>query len=264
MHRLRLMTFNIAHGRGLTPVQGLTSARKIRVNLRGIARLLQKHAPDVVALQEVDECSRWAGNFDHLEYLRLHAGYPYAVFGINNRRPGLLNLSYGNAILSRYPIVESENVVFGSRRIGEKGFLFVEIDVGSSRVPIVNLHLHYRSKEHRFVQTDRLLAWMRDKQRQHHGRWAIPPIVCGDLNNPGHRSDATAALLSHLSDYCDYSLHPQAGRTFPSPLPSRLLDFVFVPEACRDATSEILRSFLSDHRPVLVEFGLAGWAGRRG
>lgn len=256
MHRLRLMTFNIAHGRGLTPVQGLTSARKIRVNLRGIARLLQKHAPDVVALQEVDECSRWAGNFDHLEYLRLHADYPYAVFGINNRRQGLLNLSYGNAILSRHPIVESENVVFGSRRIGEKGFLFVELDVGGRRVPVVNLHLHYRSKEHRFVQTDRLLAWMRDKQRQHRGGWAIPPIVCGDLNNPGHRSDATAALLSHLSDYCDYSLHPQGGRTFPSPLPSRLLDFVFMPEGCHDVTSGILRSFLSDHRPVLVEFKL--------
>ena len=256
MHRLRLMTFNIAHGRGLTPVQGLTSSRKIRVNLRRIAKLLQAHAPDVVALQEVDECSRWAGNFDHLEYLRLHADYPYAVFGINNRRQGLLNLSYGNAVLSRYPIVESENVVFGSRRIGEKGFLFVEIDVDGRRIPIVNLHLHYRSKEHRFVQTDRLLAWVRDKQRQHHARWAIPPIFCGDLNNPRHRSDATAALLSHLSDYSDYSLHPQAGRTFPSPLPSRLLDFVFMPEGCHDVTSEILRSFLSDHRPVLVEFKL--------
>lgn len=258
MHRLRLMTFNIAHGRGLTPVQGLTSARKIRVNLRGIARLIQAHGPDIVALQEVDECSRWAGNFDHLEYLRLHSGYPYAVFGINNRRKGLLNLSYGNAILSRHPIVESENVVFGSRRIGEKGFLFVEVDVGGRRVPIVNLHLHYRSKEHRFVQTDRLLAWMRDKQRQHKARWSIPPIVCGDLNNPGHRSDATAALLSHLSDYCDYTLHPREGRTFPSPLPSRLLDFVFIPEGCRETKSEILRSFLSDHRPVLVEFGLGG------
>ena len=132
------MTYNMAHGRGLTPVQGLTSARKIRANLRSIARLLQAHAPDVVALQEVDECSRWAGNFDHLEYLRLHAGFPYAVFGINNRRPGLLNLSYGNAILSRHPIVESENVVFGSRRIGEKGFLYYSNE-GKAIVGIVEV-----------------------------------------------------------------------------------------------------------------------------
>jgi endonuclease/exonuclease/phosphatase family metal-dependent hydrolase len=257
MPRLHLLTFNIAHGRGLTPISGITSRRKIRANLLKIAHLLQRLQPDVVALQEIDECSRWAGNFDHLEYLRVHAGYPYAVFGINNRRTGLLNLCYGNAFLSRHPIVESETVVFGQRRVGEKGFLFVELDVAGRRVPLVNLHLHYRSREHRFVQTDRLLAWLREKQRHHHGRWATPPIVCGDLNNPGHRSDATAALLSHLSDYGDYTLHPLKGRTFPSPLPGRLLDFIFLPGSCREAKSEIVRCFLSDHRPVRVEFAIA-------
>lgn len=257
MQRLRLVTFNIAHGRGLTPIQGFTSSRKIRANLLKIAHLLRRLDPDVVALQEIDECSRWAGNFDHLEYLRIHAGYPHAVFGINNRRSGLLNLCYGNAFLSRHPIVESETIVFGRSRVGEKGFLFVELDVAGRRVPLVNLHLHYRSKEHRFVQTDRLLAWLREKQRHRHPHWAIPLIVCGDLNNPGHRSDATAALLSHLSDYGDYTLHPQTGRTFPSPLPTRLLDFVFLPAACHSAQSEVVRSFLSDHRPVRIEFSIA-------
>jgi endonuclease/exonuclease/phosphatase family metal-dependent hydrolase len=257
MPRLSLVTFNIAHGRGLTPIQGLTSRRKIRENLLKIARLLQRLDPDIVALQEIDECSRWAGNFDHLEYLRLHAGYPYAIFGINNRRTGLLNLCYGNAILSKHPIVESETIVFGRSKVGEKGFLFVELDVEGRRVPLVNLHLHYRSKEHRFIQTDRLLAWLRDKQSQHRERWALSPIVCGDLNNPGHRSDATASLLSHLSDYGDYVLHPQNGRTFPSPLPSRLLDFVFLPSSsCFEVRSEVIRSYLSDHRPVRVEFDL--------
>ena len=95
MQRLRLVTFNIAHGRGLTPIQGLTSGWKIRANLLKIAHLIRRLEPDVVALQEIDECSRWAGNFDHLRYLQEHAGYPYAVFGINNRRTGLLNLCYG-------------------------------------------------------------------------------------------------------------------------------------------------------------------------
>lgn len=256
MQRLSLITFNIAHGRGLTPIQGITFRRKIRANLLKVAHLLQRLSPDVVALQEIDECSRWAGNFDQLEFLRLHAGYPYAVFGINNRRTGLLNLSYGNAFLSRYPILESETIVFGRSRVGEKGFLFVELDVGGRRVPLVNLHLHYRSRDRRFVQTDRLLAWLRDKQRLRQAAWAVPPIVCGDLNNPGHRSDATAALLSHLSDYCDYTLHPLKGRTFPSPLPSRLLDFVFLPAGCHEPKSEVVRSFLSDHRPVRVEFRL--------
>lgn len=256
MSRLRLVTFNIAHARGLNPIQGLTSPRKLRLNLRRIARLLDELAPDVVALQEIDERSRWAGNFDHLNYLRLHAGFKYAAFGINNRRTGLLNLSYGNAILSRHPIVTTETVVFGAKRVGEKGFLFAEIDVGGRLVPLVNLHLHFSSRAHRFRQLGRLLAWLREKQRHRRTAWHLSPIVCGDLNNPGKGADVTSSLLSHLSDYGDYTLHPAKGRTFPSPLPGRLLDFVYLPAACGAGTGKVVRSMLSDHRPVMVDFDL--------
>ena len=257
MQRVRLLTFNIAHARGLNPIQGLTSLRKLRLNLRKIARLLDQLKPDIVALQEIDECSRWAGNFDHLDYLRLHAGYPHAVFGINTRRQGLINLCYGNAFLSRHPIAATETVVFGQRSVGEKGFLFAEFDLGGRLIPVVNLHLHFSSREHRIRQLGRLLAWLRDQQRSRRAHWHVPPLICGDFNNPGTSPDATAALLSHLSDYHDYVLHPVKGRTFPSPLPSRLLDFVFQPPACLSVRSEIVRSFVSDHRPVLVDFHVA-------
>ncbi len=254
MPRLRLVTFNIAHGRGLTPIQGLTSQRKLRLNLRRIAGLLEELAPDIVALQEIDERSRWAGNFDHLDYLRVHTRFPHAVFGINNRRTGLLNLSYGNALLSRHPIRIAETVAFGQRQFGEKGFLYVELDVGGRCVPIVNLHLHFSSRAQRLRQIDRLLVWMKDKHRLHASRWHVPPIMCGDFNNPGTRDDATASLLSHLTDYCDYVLHPTGGRTFPSPLPQRALDFVFLPAGCVKAKCEVVPSILSDHRPVVVDF----------
>ncbi len=254
MSRLRLVTFNIAHGRGLNPIQGMTSGRKLRANLRRIAALLERLAPDVVALQEIDECSRWAGNFDHLDYLRVHTRFAHSVFGINNRRTGLLNLSYGNAVLSRAPIRAAETVVFGQRRLGEKGFLYVELEVDGRCLPLVNLHLHFGSRAQRLRQLDLLLGWLREKHRLHGRTWAVPPVVCGDFNNPGTRDDATAALLSHLSDYCDYTMLPVGGRTFPSPLPQRALDFVFLPEGCVRARCEVVRSMLSDHLPVVVEF----------
>ncbi len=255
--RLRLITFNIAHGRGLTPIQGLTSRRKLRLNLRRIAHLLGGLGADVVAMQEVDECSVWSGSFDHLDYLRAHAGFPHAAFGINNRRHGLVNLSYGNAILSRFPIAETETIVFGKRRVGEKGFLFAEIDVGGKVVPVVNLHLHFSSRKKRLLQLELLITWLRTKQRERGASWAVMPIVCGDFNTPGTKDDATAALLSHLCDYGDYVLHPLLGPTFPSPLPRRALDFVFIPPGCKAVRSEVVRSFLSDHRPVMVEFSVA-------
>jgi endonuclease/exonuclease/phosphatase family metal-dependent hydrolase len=254
MPRLRLITFNIAHGRGLTPIQGLTSQRKLRSNLRRIAALLDRLAPDVVALQEIDECSRWAGNFDHLDYLRVHTRFPHTVFGINNRRTGLLNLSYGNAVLSRHPIRAAETVVFGQRRLGEKGFLYVELEVDGRCLPVVNLHLQFGSRAQRLRQLELLLSWLREKHRLHSATWAVPPIICGDFNNPGTRDDATAALLTHLARYCEYRLYPAFGWTFPSPLPQRALDFIFLPAGCIDARCEIIRSMLSDHLPVAVEF----------
>jgi endonuclease/exonuclease/phosphatase family metal-dependent hydrolase len=254
MPRLRFVTFNIAHGRGLAPIQGFTSPRKIRVNLRRIAQMLGRLAPDVVAMQEIDENSRWAGSFDHLDYLRVHAGFPHGVFGINNRRIGLINLAYGNALLSRHGLEETETVVFGQRRVGEKGFLFAEINVGGRRVPFINLHLHASSRVQRLRQLEHLVGWLREKQRLCSARWAMPPIICGDFNNSSTRNDATAALLSHLSDYGDYIVWPQTGGTFPSPLPRRALDFFFLPAACREVQCKVLPIMLSDHCPVLVEF----------
>jgi endonuclease/exonuclease/phosphatase family metal-dependent hydrolase len=254
MPRLRLVTFNIAHGRGLNPFQGLTSHRKLRANLRSIAALLDRLKPDVVAMQEIDERSRWAGNFDHLDYLRVHTRFPHSVFGINNRRSGLLNLCYGNAVLSQHDIRSAETVVFGQRRLGEKGFLYVELDVGGRCLPLVNLHLHFGSRAHRLRQLERLLTWLREKHRLHGKTWVVPPVICGDFNNSHTRDDATASLLSHLSDYCDYVMHPVGGMTYPSPLPQRALDFIFLPAGCVEARCEIVKTMLSDHLPVLVEF----------
>jgi endonuclease/exonuclease/phosphatase family metal-dependent hydrolase len=257
MPRLRLVTFNIAHGRGLNPIQALVLQSKMRTNLRRIARLLDKLAADVVALQEIDECSHWSGNFDHLDYLRVHTRFAHSVFGINNRRTGLLNLSYGNAVLAQHSIRSAETVVFGQRRMGEKGFLYVELDVGGRCVPLVNLHLHHSSRAQRLIQLDRLVAWLREKHKLHGKSWSIPPIICGDFNNAHLRADATASLLRHLTPYGTYTLHPQAGRTFPSLLPARTLDYIFLPPACRLVRCEIVPVKISDHLPVLVEFDLA-------
>lgn len=256
MQRLRIVTFNIAHGRGLQPIQGLTTRRKIRANLLKIAKLLAELNPDVVALQEIDQDSLWAGSFDHLNFLRDFANFPYAAFGINNRRSGLLRLNYGNAILSRHPIVDVENVVFGQKTVGEKGFLFAEVDVQGRRVPIVNMHLHYRSRAHRFDQVDKVMHYLTHKHHHRRSHWLMPPIVCGDMNCPSHTDDATSSLMKYFSQHGRYTLHPQRAPTFPSPMPKRTLDFVFLPPGCAEVYCLVVKSWLSDHRPVMVEFKL--------
>jgi len=253
---LRVLTFNIAHGRGLTPIQGLTLRHRLRVNLRRIARLILKLKPDIVALQEIDQRSRWAGNFDQLDYLQWHTGYSHAVFGINNRREGFMNLSYGNAFLSKHPIVAWESRAFGEKRVGEKGFLYAEFDCAGRRLPLVNMHLHYRSRVRRFAQVEQVMDYVAAKHADRRAEWSLLPIVCGDLNNAAHAPDATAELLRYFSLHGHYSLHPQGGLTFPSPLPSRGLDFIFLPPGCAEVRCEVVPSYLSDHRPVWVDFEL--------
>ncbi|MGC4074140.1 MAG: endonuclease/exonuclease/phosphatase family protein [Nibricoccus sp.] len=257
MQRLRIVTYNIAHGRGLQPIQGLTSRRKIRANLLKIAKLLKSLQPDVVALQEIDENSLWAGSFDQLEFLREFAGFPHAVFGVNNRRAGFLKLNYGNAILSRHPITEAENIKFGRSNFGEKGFLFAELDVHGSKVPIVNMHLHYRSRAARIKQVEHVMDYLTEKHPRRVSHWRMPPIVCGDMNNPSHTTDATASLMKYFSQHGHYTLHPRSAPTFPSPLPRRTLDFIFLPPACVEVYCLVIKSYLSDHRPVMVEFKVA-------
>ncbi len=228
----------------------------MQAHLRRIAALLIKLDADVVALQEIDRDSSWAGNFDHLEYLREHAGYPFSLHGITTRRTGLFKLSYGNAFLSRYALEEGEAVAFGQRTVGEKGFLFAEVTVGGCRVPLINLHLHYRSRKARLEQVGQVFRYLAQRHNARSPYWNVPPVVCGDFNTSGKASDATAGLLRELNYFGDYAAHPLSGRTFPSPLPTRLLDFVLVPTELRVTRCEVVRSWLSDHRPVLAEIAL--------
>ena len=163
MTRLRLVTWNIAHGRGLRPIQGLQTRRSMQAHLRRIAALLARLDADVVALQEIDQESSWAGNFDHLEYLREHAGYAHSL----------------------HPLEEGEAVAFGRRTLGEKGFLFAEITVGGRRVPLINLHLHYRSRRARLDQVGQVFRYLAARHNARAPYWSVPPVVCGDFNTSG-------------------------------------------------------------------------------
>jgi endonuclease/exonuclease/phosphatase family metal-dependent hydrolase len=262
MARYRLLTFNIAHARGASPVhQSLRSGARLRANLLKIARLIARLEADIVALQEIDQDSRWSGSFDHLEFLREHTGLAHAVHGVNNRRVGRYHLNYGNAFLSRFPVHHHENVPFGRGTVGEKGFLFAEFETPDGRLPVINAHLHHRSRPARLKQAAQLMHYLNLQRSHRQARWCTGPILCGDLNNAAGRPDATDALLSYLAQFEASALFPRgrAGRaphTFPSVWPRRPLDYIYLPAVCTDPQSMVVRCFLSDHRPVLVEFNL--------
>lgn len=256
MARLNLVTFNIAHGRGLSLYQGFHTAKGIRANLQKIGQLLTAAGADLVALQEVDEDSHWNQHINLLESLQQDTGYAHAYLGVNNRRWGRKPLAYGNAILSRHPVRFWKNNPFGTAMLGEKGFLYAEVEVGTHALPILNLHLDYRSRSKRIQQVEQIIDFLRTHSHPDcPQRRPLCPIICGDFNTHSRRvGDAVRHLFSALLTHGDYEIwpHPQE-KTFPAHLPSRGLDFILVPKPYRVRRCEVLKSYLSDHCPVLLE-----------
>ncbi len=253
---VRILTLNIAHGRGLSAYQGFVSARGIQRCLRRVAHLLKKVDADIVALQEVDEDSHWNQRIHLLDSLKEQTDYPHSYLGVHNRRSGKLPLAYGNGLLTKFPIAHAEHTAFGRATLGEKGFMCVELETPHGILPVVNLHLDFRSRLRRIEQVEHLIGFLDDKKYTDEGTPHLSPVVCGDFNSrSGKPSDAVRHLFSYLQDQCAYALLPMGrkSRTFPSLFPLHGLDFVFVPPSYKVCSGEVLRSFVSDHRPVLVE-----------
>jgi len=256
--KLRLVTFNIAHGRGLSFYQKFSPPARIRKNLHAIGKLLRDIKADIVALQEVDEDSHWNWNINLLEGIREACDFPYAELGVNNRREGPKPLAYGNAILSRYPLRRWENLAFGKSTLGEKGFLYAEIDFHGHLTPLLNLHLDFRSRRKRLEQVERILDYMVENAHPGSNGDPLSPIICGDFNSRSTpKQDAVNHLFEHILAHREYRRYPDSGFTFPSHFPAKAIDFVFLPEPYAMTRCEILPDYLSDHRPVLLEFTVA-------
>jgi endonuclease/exonuclease/phosphatase family metal-dependent hydrolase len=249
------MTFNIAHGRGLGLYQGFTSSRNLRRNISAIAQLMRDLKVDLAALQEIDEDSHWHHGVRMMDELTLEAGFKNVMMGVNNRREGEKPLAYGNALFSSFPVDVWDNQPFGDATLGEKGFMYAEIAVGGQYLlPIINLHLDYRSRKRRIMQVEKMLDYMR-KRPLRPDRAHLPPIVCGDFNSREiHAGDAVQHLFDHMLEDNDYSVYPAKARTFPSFLPSRCIDFVFIPGEFRVHECHVIPARISDHMPVIVEF----------
>ena len=160
--KFSIMSFNIAHGRGLFIYQGFHSSNGIRKNLEKISHLIKRHSPDIVAFQEIDQSSHWNRHIDLLKHIQEESGYPHAEHGIHNTRFGRKPLCYGNAFLSKYPISECIVTPFGNRNLGEKGFMDARFVVGSRSIDVINLHLDFGSRRARIAQIEPILNELSD------------------------------------------------------------------------------------------------------
>ena len=138
-----------------------------------IAATLAGLDADVIALQEVwgDETTNLAAE------LAAGLGYHHAfASGMD-----MNGFGFGNALLSRWPIVRHESTMLhGLKETGEGRLaLFAKIDGPRGQLPVFSTHLNWRFEQSHIRQrqvTD--LAHFVDRMRP----WTFPPIVCGDFN----------------------------------------------------------------------------------
>lgn len=245
---LRLVTWNVAHGRADAFHQALLPRDEVERNLGLIAEVLRHERADLVALQEADGPSAWSGNFDHVSYLSEQTRLDFSFRGDHNPFDHLGDLSSGTALVSRLPLAESVSQPFAANWRDTKGFVVSAVEVpGTNRtIDVVSLHLDFLNPGERREQVLALAEALEGRDR--------PLVVLGDMNCAG--AAEAFRLFEELLDVRPYRpelLEP----TFPAAAPARRIDWVLISDDLEFTGYRTLDARLSDHLGVVADIRLA-------
>ncbi len=232
---LRVMTYNIQHGAGIDK----------KIDLLRTADAINHEHPDVVALQEVDKGVERTGRRDltaELAELTQMTGY----FSNNFHYQGG---EYGNAVLTRFPILMETNTHYQMLHTNEqRGVIQMVLDVHGRKLLFMATHIDFHPGN-----AERLLniSQIKEIMKQYPG---LPVILGGDFNDfpdtPVH-----AAMAEALADTWDLIGHG-TGSTFPSDRPNRRIDYIWISpdKSVVPVRAWVPNTQASDHRPLVADF----------
>lgn len=243
--RLRVLTYNIHRAIGVD--------RRFRPER--IVEVLSHHDADVVLLQEVDDGAPRSRELNLAVELSRAAGYPYFALGRNVKlRKGF----YGNATLSRLPIVRERNIdltIGAKKRRGcQHTTLQIETTYGEELLEVFNLHLGLSARE-REKQIGELVHSAEFPDLHGSG----PCIVGGDFNDWRSR---LRPIFTEVFRFGSATARSERGdssaiRTYPSFSPRGSLDRLYyrgldlvAARGCRLSVSRVA----SDHLPIIGDF----------
>jgi len=246
--QFRIMTYNIHRAIGVD--------RRFRPER--ILEVTEHHRPDLLLLQEVDEGVPRSRELDLAKELASLLDYPHYAVGHNvSLRKG----RYGNATLSRHPILGERNIDLTIASRKRRGCQHTRIHVESSRgqpfeLDVFNLHLGLSARE-RARQIGRLARST---------EFSSLPLdaacfVAGDFND--WRS-LLHPIFTEILEFRCATQHPirweRAIRTYPSFSPRGSLDRIYYRGPLRMLSSRACRlrvsKVASDHLPVIADFEL--------
>lgn len=237
MH-LVLASYNIHRGVGLDR----------RRDLDRIAAVIAEISPDVVGLQEVVR-DAGPGHADQAAYLASRLGMELVMCVTRAHGGG----TYGNAVLTRLPVLGSSTCDLSQGRREPRAALRVDLGANGRTLHVFNCHFGLALGERR-RQLELLAAFIRDSRAL-----AGPRVLMGDFNE-WHRGPVTRGLRLEFS-----SPMRRMRRTHPAVFPLFTLDRIYWDVELEGESFHAHRSRLarvaSDHLPVVVRLRLRAGAG---
>jgi endonuclease/exonuclease/phosphatase family metal-dependent hydrolase len=232
---MRIVTYNIHKGRGMDG----------RVSIKRIGDVLAGVDADIVALQEVFSTSD--GYEGQVEALAVSLGLKF-VFGRTRHH---LGRPYGNALLSRWPIVGSCDMDLTWAHRERRGCVRADLKTPFGLLHVFNIHLGTSFFERRH-QVKSLL-----KAKQIHEDISGPRVLVGDFNE--WIKGLTTRMLSETFESLNLELHVRKRRSYPGLLPLVHLDHIYFERPLHIERAELIRNRLSriasDHLPLVATFG---------
>ena len=243
--QLRFITYNIHKGIGIDR----------RFRLERIVEVVSHYSPDVVLLQEVDQGAPRSQSLDLAVALSSALDLPQFAFGLN---VDLKKGRYGNAILTRFPILAERNIDLTMPESWiRRGCQHATLDLGGGRaLEVFNLHLGLSARE----RAQQVAVLSRATELSD-----APPenaaVIGGDFND--WRSLLLPTFTERLGFRC--ATERKHGRrrvipTYPSFSPQGGLDRLYFrgPLSLVSVQASRLRlaRLASDHLPVIADFSL--------
>jgi len=236
---LRVVTYNIHKG-----VQGLGPARRLEIHNLGHA--VEQLDADIVCLQEVRKLHRRES-----QYFKRWPELPQAEFlapegyeAIYRTNAVTRHGEHGNALLSRWPVIDHQHEDMSDHRFEQRGLLHVSVRVEETPVHVIVVHLGLvpSSRVRQIAQLCRFIE--REVPRE------APLVVAGDFNHWG-------PMVGRALMACDLkTMDGPALPTYPSRLPLVQLDHVFargLRAVARQVPQGRIWWRMSDHLPLAVD-----------
>jgi endonuclease/exonuclease/phosphatase family metal-dependent hydrolase len=220
-------------------------------NLDRVAAVIDSLDADIVLLQEVDRGTERSGSVDQVAELERITGLHGAFAKSLDFQGG----DYGIAMLSRWPIEESETVPLPTDPHADRGVKMYEprvaihavLSAPAGPLHVVGTHLGAESvSTFRDQEAQALLQHLRE-----HVSADDPLVVGGDFNSTPD-SDVHSRFSAAFEDSWE-ACGSGNGYTYPADSASRRIDYVYL-RGLRCTDAKVADSQASDHRPLLVTF----------